>query len=246
VEEVIQDTLVFLVGAHNYDVSPRYMPHWQMTELRDNLRYLPGALLDWATEKNYNALIEAILGKEGHKSGPDSTASADAFRSSMLLWAAKHGHPQAAKQALKTGAHVNFLDHSGETPLSLAASKGCESVVSMLLDVDGIEINSRNSMGCTPLSLAVSKGYESIVSMLLDADGIETNSRNSMGYTPLSVAAVEGYESIVSMLLSTGRVDETLLHLNARKARSFAVDYGHFGIAKLLDQYILERRYRLV
>lgn len=60
---------------------------------------------------------------------------------------------------LKHDVPVNAQDLKGNTPLHLAASKGYNDVVQLLVENDQIQLNMSNNEGFTPLHLAVDSGF---------------------------------------------------------------------------------------
>jgi ankyrin repeat protein len=111
-----------------------------------------------------------------------------------------------------------------QTPLSLAASRGSDSVVKLLLAQDNIGVNRKDSYGNTPLLSAVSRGRESVVRLLLARNDVDVNSKNERGDTPLFLAVNGGHESVVRLLHARVRYTQyrDLLAL-ARQAAQRAV-----------------------
>ena len=64
--------------------------------------------------------------------------------------AAENGH-EAVMKLLEKGAELDSEDRRGQTPLSLAAEKGHEAEVKLLLE-KGAELDSKDRRGRTPLS----------------------------------------------------------------------------------------------
>ena len=60
-----------------------------------------------------------------------------------------------------------YRDVCGRTPLLLAAQKGHEAVVKLLLETSKVNVNSKDDMdGRTPLSWAARNGHEVVVKLL--------------------------------------------------------------------------------
>src|SRR4051794_30119296 len=77
-----------------------------------------------------------------------------AFGSSVLLWAAQHGHERTAQNLLREGANVQVTTDHGQTPLLIATRNGHEAVAKLLLAMDGVDPDPKDSMvykGRTPL-----------------------------------------------------------------------------------------------
>ncbi|KAF3918254.1 Ankyrin-1 [Orbilia brochopaga] len=93
-------------------------------------------------------------------------------------------------------------DSKGRTPLSYAAERGCETVVSLLLTIDGVNPNSQDCiLGWTPLWHAVAANRTTIVAILLAEEAVDADAKSQQGRTPLSWAANRGNEAIVRLLL---------------------------------------------
>ena len=88
-----------------------------------------------------------------------------------------------------------------------AACNGRKEIVSMLLEVEGIDVNRSNTDGKTPLWTAIYKGHKEIVSILLKVEGIDVNQAEEYGETPLWIAVNKGHKEIVSMLLKVEGID---------------------------------------
>ncbi len=123
----------------------------------------------------------------------------------------------------------------GLTPLSLAAKRGHEGIVRMLLAIDQVDVNLGDTRGTTPLGHAIERGFEGVVRMLLDTGKVDVNERCCRSkLTPLSIAAEGGHEGIVRMLLKTGKVDVNPKNVAGATPLSIAAERGHEGIVRML------------
>jgi ankyrin repeat protein len=119
----------------------------------------------------------------------------------------------------------------GRTPLSLAAARGHEQVVMLLLE-SGAELDDEDSEGTTPLSLAIANGHEAVVKLLLEK-GAKLDYKDSDGKMPLLLAAANGHEAVVKLLLESGaELDDE--DSEGTTPLSLAAANGHEGIVKLL------------
>ena len=84
---------------------------------------------------------------------------------------------------LKAGADIDkALTIEGQTPLYIAAKKGYDKVVELLLKADADIDEAENSCGITPLFIAAENGYYKVVKMLLAAGADKDNATTSDGF----------------------------------------------------------------
>ena len=114
----------------------------------------------------------------------------------------------------------------GKTPLWIAAFKGHEQIVQLLLEKGNPNVDLPNQVillivsffffsvshfffcvkyGITPLYIAAFKGHEQIVQLLLEKGKSNVDFANKDGTTPLFCAAFKGHEQIVQILLEKGK-----------------------------------------
>ena len=125
----------------------------------------------------------------------------------------------------------------GQTPLSWAAWRGHDTVVSLLLTKDNVDPDLKDSQyGRTPLSWAAEQGHEAVVKLLLATGKVDADSNDILcDRTPLSWAAEEGHETVVKLLLATRKVDaDSNDILCDRTPLSWAAEKGHETVVKLL------------
>ncbi|KAK9141627.1 hypothetical protein Syun_011027 [Stephania yunnanensis] len=139
-----------------------------------------------------------------------------------LCFAALRGDDLLLNQLLRRGLDPNESDNSGRTPLHIAASKGSENCVLLLLDY-GADPNSRAEQNCldllkdlvcyggdvtlpksngtTALHVAVSEGNIEIVRFLLD-QGADMDRQDISGWTPRNLADQQGHDEIKELFLA--------------------------------------------
>ncbi|KAJ5220231.1 hypothetical protein N7468_009435 [Penicillium chermesinum] len=127
--------------------------------------------------------------------------------------------------------------------LLLAAERGIEPIVTLLLHSGKINPNTADSSGRTPLHLAASSGHDAIVKNLVDSEKVDAGIADEKGQNALHVASLNGHDSTVRLLLESGVVninatdhfDQTPLHLALQRSsnKSTAKTILSFPSAKL-------------
>jgi ankyrin repeat protein len=152
-------------------------------------------------------------------------------KSQHIIDAAEDGNELLIKALLEKGADVNAKDNLRRTPLWVAAEKGYEAVVKLLLDTGKAELNAKDRVYYkTPVWIAAEKEHEAVVKMLLDTGKADVNMK-SCGRTPLSWAAQNGHEAVVKLLLDTGKADVNVEDsFFGRTPLSRAAENGHEAV----------------
>ncbi|KAL4402954.1 putative ankyrin-repeat protein [Malassezia pachydermatis] len=160
-----------------------------------------------------------------------------------LHWAATSDDKLELVEALLGAGEIPLddKDHSGWTPLMIAASAGARRIVSLLI-ARGADVHAGNHKRITALHYASSKNHADVVRALLEA-GADVNALDGANQRPLHRAASAGHDAIVRILLKppprtdgtphpktrvnpADRLGNTPLHL--------AVDSAHAQTAALL------------
>jgi ankyrin repeat protein len=151
--------------------------------------------LYYAAKHRLLGLVEAILRHSNADMGLQDEEP-------PISAAIEYGHVDVVRAFLKTG-HVDvnrpvkyegrYLERSilssfESTLLSIAANKGREGIVDLLLSQSGIEPHKPDADGLTPLAMAALGGSEAQVDRLLKVKVVDPNSRDLRGRTPLHMA----------------------------------------------------------
>ncbi|XP_077989188.1 ankyrin repeat and SOCS box protein 7-like [Glandiceps talaboti] len=118
--------------------------------------------------------------------------------------AVARGDVRCVRQCLNNGSTPNEADLNGWTLLHLAASRGREKVLRVLLENGGRTELQDSIGGFTALHYAAMHGRTRIARLLLDFDCVKhsvVNIQSSDGWTPLHVAAHYGRDSFANLLL---------------------------------------------
>ena len=90
--------------------------------------------------------------------------------------ALESGHTECMQWFINEGADVNNVNKEGNTPLVIAASKGCAEGIKALLEAGG-DVNNVNKDWDTPLIISASEGCAEGIKALLEA-GADVNKVN--------------------------------------------------------------------
>eukprot|EP01043_Picozoa_sp_COSAG02_P041232 COSAG02_NODE_3402_length_6799_cov_44.275481_1_plen_698_part_00 len=189
----------------------------------------------------YTAATQELLAREAEREAKKTEAKRqdDRKHPSLLHHAAYNGH-EAAVTRLIAGDFRDAVDkqmYRGFTPLHVAAQKGNEVVVNLLLS-HGADGNRRTAGGANALWLAAWRGSAAIVRLLL-AHGVDASVRTNSdppesdddddhepaahgdntywqsNATPLDIANTKGHEDVVALLRDdlASKSDSPLLYL---------------------------------
>ena len=119
----------------------------------------------------------------------------------------------------------------------MIAGSGCETVILLLLEYEGIDINSKDIVGRTPLSWAAMNGHTAVVQLLLE-HGIDADSKGKFGQTPFWFATWTGREAVMRLLLENKRVDANSQDtIFGRSPLSMAAGSGRKRVVQLLLEF---------
>ena len=192
--------------------------------------FLQYAIKEWRK----HALVASLALITGNGFGKENLDKLPTLRDIWLLKAAADGQEVVVQWLLNNCAELNSEDKSGKTPLSLAAAKGHEAVVKLLLSRDDVAADSPDEDDWTPLFWAAMNGHEAVVKLLLSRDDVAADSQQEGGRTPLSWAAANGHEAVVKLLLGRDDVAVDSRNDDGWTPLSLAAENGHKAVVKLL------------
>jgi ankyrin repeat protein len=197
VQEAIQDTTFFLLGFPESGYPTHGFPAWTLQEFLKNLNSLGNAVLEWAVNMGYEAVVKLLVGR-----GDVDINTKDKSGWTPLSRAAERGYEKIVRLLIDGGAAVNIKNSKGDTVLHKAALGGHEAVVRMLVG-RGAAVDIKNSEGETVLLQAASKESDRMVRVLVDL-GADINAKDQLRETALHQAAVRESETMVRLLVGLG------------------------------------------
>ncbi|KAK4985213.1 hypothetical protein LTR50_006107 [Elasticomyces elasticus] len=185
----------------------------------------------------YSAAFQGLEAKVTQlvNDGADVNASEYPGRATPLQAAAENGHYSIVASLCENGADIQG-DLRFPSPLHLAAKRGHERMVRMLLDLTEGSIDTQDVNNQTPLSLAAQNGNVAVVRLLLETNKVDSESKDCIfGQTPLSFAAQNGHNAVVRLLLNWGTVDaDSKTNATYQTPLSLAAENGHEAVVRLL------------
>ncbi len=130
----------------------------------------------------------------------------------------------------ETNIAIDALEHSGATALHLAAGRGYEELVGLLL-YKGASSLLLDKRGYTALHWAAKNGHEKVVDLLL-IRGAEIDVGTREGDTALHLASLHGHKEVVGLLLKRGA--GIFVNLCGLTPYRSAANNGHIEIAVML------------
>jgi ankyrin repeat protein len=136
------------------------------------------------------------------------------------------------------GINVNFRRGSLKVaPLGLAAQRGHDAIVELLLAADNVDPNVGDRESTMPLHWACAMGHVSVVRQLLARDSIDVNAHGTIdGYreTPLMMATRKRSVEVLEALLARDDLDLNIGNDFGEHVLGLAVSQGHVDTMKLL------------
>ena len=221
---------------------------------RDFLGITP---LIWAAICGQEGVVKPLLNRP--TVNPDTPD--DHFGRTALSWSARNGHEGILRLLLdwapagpggtdgwrgKTPRLLskvrgrryigpNWQDKCGQTPILLAAERGHEGVVKLLLGRKDVKSETPDNGGRTPLCWAARNGREGVVRILLEQEDVSPDNSDNNGPTPLCWAAQNGHEGVVKILLEREDVSPDKPDSDGRTPLWWAIQHSNVGVAALLQ-----------
>jgi ankyrin repeat protein len=171
-------------------------------------------------------VVEAILQED-----PDLNVQNSYGRTPLLYVARETGDAETATRLLDAGAEINVLDRFGASPLELAAWRGFEPLVDLLLE-RGAELPAAGEGLNDVTVFSAQHGLARLFALAVE-NGTDLDMANDGGGTLLHSAAEGGSADVVGILLEEGkqidardRYGWTPLHYATRE--------GHEDVVSLL------------
>ncbi|KAI0188050.1 hypothetical protein EV127DRAFT_435338 [Xylaria flabelliformis] len=152
----------------------------------------------------------------------------------VVAWAASDGMEDVLKHLLKLrGIDANLQDNKGRTPLSWAAGNGHAGAARILLRSSSskVEMDKADHDGRNPISWACGHGHEAALRVLLKYGCKGFDESDVDGWTPLAWAVHRDSPGVAEALIAAGVND---FEKGARTVLSWAVEYGHLSVVRVL------------
>jgi len=188
-------------------------------------------LTHWAAKRGDLELVETLI----NKGAPYDESSEDAVGMHPVHWACTEGRLEVVRFLVDNkGVDIDVTDHSGCTPLLIAAQYGQADIAAYLIKKKAnTAILDRNKDSA--MNWAAYKGQLEIVA-LLHFLGLDPNNVDSYGQTPVHLAALRGNYAVVEYLVLDCDCPFDGVDNNGKTALDLAVKKGHGKVAGFLTQ----------
>lgn len=106
---------------------------------------------------------------------------------------------------LPRGADPMSRDNNGSLPLHLAARRGNDEIVKILLDQSSVHVDVKDGSGKTALHLACSEGHKNVCQILLNF-GASITEVAADKMTPLHCAIHNSHSEVARLILNRGEM----------------------------------------
>lgn len=177
-----------------------------------------------AAGKGHSMIMQLLLAV-----GADPNSEGGASHQELLWRASSEGHARVVELLLQDEKTCLF-DFFQYTPLHVAARKGHDQVVAVLLLDRRIDPNKK-ALSISPLSLAASEGHLKVVKLFLDSNRVKLGKDEHMEL--LLEAARKGHSKVVALLVEKGEADSSPVDQYELPLREAAKE-GHVAVAEVL------------
>lgn len=200
IEETVQDTIWALLFGEVLDRSLYKLPMWGKRKFLRAVKDLPGSVFDWALSARETPVLVRLLTRGNAPEWVQGPSSNEGFlhHKFPLHALVQNDGPLSVIQILMSQASldINYLSKSydGNAPLHLAAERGLESVVKLLLQHPSIDVNLRGHGLTVRNFLRASNFYNKLF--------ISNENEDEYGpETPLNIAVAKGHPAVIKGLL---------------------------------------------
>jgi ankyrin repeat protein len=194
-----------------------------------SLAYTVTALCAAATHGHHGVVISLLA----HGAGPNIDSD-EPFRDRPLYAAAEHGHTDVVASLLQAGAEVNHYGSHRGTAIRVAAEKGFDRIVDLLLGAGSGVDDADEVHLLTPLMAALDAGHTTVARRLIESETVVTIA-DGHGVTALERAAEYGHIDLLDLMLKIG------LGVDWQGAKSSAlmaaIRYGYVDGVQILIQH---------
>lgn len=245
--EAVQNTIWALLFGEVLNRILYKLPTWDKKQFLDSLQDLPGSVFDWAISEMETSVLVRLLTRGGGPDGVQVQSSSKGFLYHKLplhTLIEKNG-PLRTIQAFMPHAdlEINRMSdrpmHDYNGPLHLAAKRGLESVVDVLLKHPKIDVNLQGNGSIVKKMQQSTEYYRSLSEIDVDPRLYESD-------TPLNIAVAKSHPPVVKLLLqyrsNNARVQVknaggTALHLAAAVHDGYDGCFKSAEVVKLLLQH---------
>lgn len=187
--------------------------------------------LCYAIVEGHGEVVRLLLTHAARVVDPTGTAP-------DVNYAESEGLDGVLRMLLESGSEVGGGSETAVACLLLAALRGNEKVVAILIQQPDVDIDCRHPIGNrTPLSWAAECGQDEVVKLLLDSPKcVDVNSLDINNRTPLCWASGTGKDTVVELLLAA----KQQVNFNCKDSEHgqtplhWAVERGHVRVVELL------------
>jgi len=194
-------TPLLLAAANGYDsVAEVLIQKGADLEQANKQQYTPLLI---AAENGNLEVVEMLLASGASLQATNSSGTGPAMA------AATCGHVRVLKRLLATGkVDINQRDIDNRTALLLAAMRGREAIVNVLLSQEPPPVcDTKDKWGATPLIMAARNGQASILRRLLELENQPLHEQDMFGRSALDWAARSGKAEAFALLASVAGDD---------------------------------------